>query len=127
MKHSLSLQIGPVAFRIGSAWRAPIDALARLYSGYPEPGDVCDFSVRLEPEKPWRRWLKPSVAIHGDYRYCLNATQHLVAFTEVCLRGLLTRAGLTPLAALHHLDGAFTKGRPLRLRLLARKAVTPQG
>ena len=67
MKHSLSLQIGPVAFRIGSAWRAPIDALARLYLGYPEPGDVCDFSVRLEPEKPWRRWLKPSVAIHGDY------------------------------------------------------------
>ena len=67
MRHSLSLQIGPVAFRIGSAWRAPIDALARLYQGYPEPGDVCDFSVRLEPEKPWRRWLKPSVAIHGDY------------------------------------------------------------
>ena len=67
MKHSLSLQIGPVAFRIGSAWRAPIDALARLYQGYPEPGDICDFSVRLEPEKPWRRWLKPSVAIHGDY------------------------------------------------------------
>jgi len=67
MKHSLSLQIGPVAFRIGSAWRAPLDALAGLYQGYPEPDGVCDFSVRLEPEKPWRRWLKPSVAIHGDY------------------------------------------------------------
>ena len=67
MKHCLSLQIGPVAFRIGSAWRAPLDTLARLYAGYPEPGGVCDFSVRLEPEKPWRRWLKPSVAIHGDY------------------------------------------------------------
>ena len=67
MKHCLSLQIGPVAFRIGSAWRAPLDTLARLYAGYPEPDGVCDFSVRLEPEKPWRRWLKPSVAIHGDY------------------------------------------------------------
>ena len=67
MKHSLALRIGPVAFRIGSAWRAPVEALARLYQGYPEPDDVCDFSVRLEPEKPWRRWLRPSVAIQGDY------------------------------------------------------------
>ena len=67
MKHSLSLQIGPVAFRIGSAWAAPLDQLARLYQGYPEPDGICDFSVRLEPEKPWRRWLKPSVAIQGDY------------------------------------------------------------
>jgi HprK-related kinase A len=61
------LQIGPVSFRIGSAWRAPLDALARLYAGYPEPERICDFTVRLEPERPWRRWLRPSVAIQGDY------------------------------------------------------------
>ncbi|MGZ8281905.1 MAG: HprK-related kinase A [Allosphingosinicella sp.] len=67
MKHSLSLQIGPVSFRIGSAWRQPLDALARLYAGYPEPEAICDFTVRLQPEKPWRRWLRPSVAIQGDY------------------------------------------------------------
>ena len=67
MRHSLALRIGPVGFRIGSAWRAPLDALAQLYEGYPEPEGVCDFSVRLEPEKPWRRWLRPSVAIQGDY------------------------------------------------------------
>jgi HprK-related kinase A len=67
VRHSLSLQIGPVAFRIGSAWREPLDALAGLYSGYPRPEGICDFSVRLEPEKPWRRWLRPSVAIQGDY------------------------------------------------------------
>ena len=68
MRHSLALRIGPVAFRIGSAWKAPLDSLARLYDGYPEPEDgVCDFTVRLEPEKPWRRWIRPSVAIHGDY------------------------------------------------------------
>ena len=67
MRHSLSLQIGPVAFRIGSAWPQPLAALARLYGGYPEPDGVCDFTVRLEPEKPWRRWLRPSVAIQGDY------------------------------------------------------------
>ena len=67
MKHSLSLQIGPVAFRIGSAWSAPLDTLARLYAGYPEPDRICDFTVRLEPESPWRRWFRPSVAIQGDY------------------------------------------------------------
>ena len=68
MRHELALQIGPVAFRIGSAWRAPLDALARLYAGYPAPADgLCDFTVRLEPERPWRRVLRPSVAIRGDY------------------------------------------------------------
>lgn len=68
MRHRLSLQIGPVAFRIGSAWPEPLDALAALYAGYPKPADgICDFTVRLEPEKPWRRWIRPSVAIRGDY------------------------------------------------------------
>lgn len=68
MKHALSVQIGPVGFRVGSAWPAPLEALARLYAAYPAPQDgICDFTVRLEPEKPWRRWLRPSVAIQGDY------------------------------------------------------------
>jgi HprK-related kinase A len=68
MRHEFALQIGPVGFRIGSAWRAPLDALAGLYAGYPEPGDrLCDFTVRLEPERPWRRFIRPSVAIRGDY------------------------------------------------------------
>jgi HprK-related kinase A len=68
MRHEVSLAIGPVSFRIGSAWKGPVEALAGLYADYPAPeDDVCDFTVRLEPEKPWRRWLRPSVAIHGDY------------------------------------------------------------
>lgn len=68
MRHSLAIQIGPVAFRIGSAWKAPLDALSRLYAAYPPPEDgLCDFTVRLEPERPWRRWIRPSVAIQGDY------------------------------------------------------------
>lgn len=68
MRHRLDIQIGPVGFRIGSAWKAPLDALARLYEAYPRPADgLADFTVRLEPEKPWRRWLRPSVAIRGDY------------------------------------------------------------
>ncbi len=67
MKHSLSIRIGPVSFRIGSAWRAPLDHLESLYRGYPEPDSICDFTVRLEPERIWRRWLRPSVAVGGDY------------------------------------------------------------
>jgi HprK-related kinase A len=62
------VRVGPVGFRIGSAWRGPIDALARLYEGYPSPtDDIPDLTVRLAPERPWRRWLRPSVAISGDY------------------------------------------------------------
>ncbi len=68
MRYRLGLRIGPVGFRIGSAWRQPIAALRTLYAGYPAPEDgVADFTVRLEPERPWRRILRPSVAIHGDF------------------------------------------------------------
>ena len=67
MKHETRLQVGPVAFRIGSDWAAPVRALDALYAGYPRPEGVCDFTVRLEAERPWRRWVKPSVAIRGDY------------------------------------------------------------
>ena len=67
MKHVHTLQVGPVAFRIGSEWAEPVEAVKRLYVGYPSPAGVCDFTVRLEAEKPWRRWLRPSVAIRGDY------------------------------------------------------------
>jgi HprK-related kinase A len=68
MKHRLALQIGPVAFRVGSAWPEPLKALAKLYEAYPTPDEgICDFTVRLEPERPWRRWVRPSVAIQGDY------------------------------------------------------------
>lgn len=68
MRHNLTIQIGPVAFRIGSAWKQPLDALGQLYAAYPRPGDgLADFTVRLEPEKPWRRYVRPAVAIRGDY------------------------------------------------------------
>ena len=67
MKHRFDVQVGPVTFRIGSAWRAPVAALEVLYRNYPKSAGVPDFTVRLEPAKPWRRWLRPSVAIAGDY------------------------------------------------------------
>ncbi|MDB5667667.1 MAG: HprK-related kinase [Alphaproteobacteria bacterium] len=66
MRHCLSLTVGPLSFRVGSAWPGPVAALRRLYAGYPN-GEVADFTVRLEPVTPWRRWVRPSVAIEGDY------------------------------------------------------------
>ncbi len=68
MRHSHTVKVGPVGFRIGSDWRAPIDALKTLYAGYPQPDDgVPDLTVRLYAERPWRRFVRPSVAISGDF------------------------------------------------------------
>ncbi|MBC7987952.1 MAG: HprK-related kinase A [Sphingomonadaceae bacterium] len=66
MRHALALQVGPVGLRIGSAWKRPIDELRALYRGYPAPA-IPDFTVRLEPAKPWRRFVKPSIFIGGDF------------------------------------------------------------
>src|SRR3546814_4167510 len=66
MRHEVQLQVGPVGFRVGSDWSAPIEALRALYEGYPAPSGASDFTVRLEAERPWRRWVRPSVAIRGD-------------------------------------------------------------
>jgi HprK-related kinase A len=67
MKYRFDVQVGPVHFRIGSAWRTPITALRALYAGYPTTPAVPHFTVRLEPEKPWRRFVRASVAIRGDH------------------------------------------------------------
>jgi len=66
MRHVFSVRIGPVGFRVGSAWRAPVDQLETLYADYPKP-DVPDFSVRLFPARPWRLVVRPSVTIGGDF------------------------------------------------------------
>ncbi len=66
--HRIMLKIGPAAFRIVSAWRRPLVQLADMYQAYPAPpGESVDFTVRLEPEKPWRRYVRPSVHIGGDF------------------------------------------------------------
>jgi len=68
MKHEARIRVGPIGFRVGSAWPGPVAALNALYDGYPTPrDDIPDFTVRLEPERPWRRWVRPSIAIRGDY------------------------------------------------------------
>ena len=66
--HQIRLAIGPAAFRIASAWREPLDQLAALYADYPVHADEnVDFTVRLEADKPWRRHIRPSVHIGGDF------------------------------------------------------------
>lgn len=55
-----------MGFRVGSDWRAPVEQLGDLYRDYPTP-DVPDFTVRLFAARPWRRLVRPSVTIGGDY------------------------------------------------------------
>ena len=63
---------------------------------------------------------------HGDFKYCVDGRNHLLAYSRRCLTGLLARAGFVTVARLEgaHLD-AVTKGKPLRLRLLARRTQAP--
>lgn len=64
--HEFRVQVGPAAFRIGSSWRQPIEQLRELYAEYPKP-EIPDFTVRLEPYKFLRRYIRPSIALDGDY------------------------------------------------------------
>jgi HprK-related kinase A len=68
MRHVFPVRIGPIGFRIGSDWRAPIAQLESLYVDYPKPRDgVPDFNVRLFAARPWRRFARPAVMIGGDF------------------------------------------------------------
>ena len=68
MKHVFPVRIGPVGFRVGSDWRAPIAQLEALYADYPKPRDgIPDFTVRLFAARPWRRIMRPAVMIGGDF------------------------------------------------------------
>lgn len=67
MKHRFGVRVGPVTFRIGSAWSRPINELRAIYRDYPIDDGVPDFTVRLTPPRPWRRWLRPTIAIEGDF------------------------------------------------------------
>jgi len=66
--YRFEVRIGHAGFRVGSPWRRPIDALRRLYAGYPAPEEgIATLTARIAPPKPWRRWLRPQAAIAGDH------------------------------------------------------------
>jgi HprK-related kinase A len=68
MRHSTTIACGPIIFRIGSDWAAPIAALNALYAAYPKPASLIPhYTVRLEATAWWRRWIAPSIAISGDF------------------------------------------------------------
>ncbi len=68
MRHSIRIAVGPVQFRIGSDWAEPVAALRQLYAGYPQDdARPAEATVRLFAARPWRRWLRPSVHIGGDF------------------------------------------------------------
>jgi 2-polyprenyl-3-methyl-5-hydroxy-6-metoxy-1,4-benzoquinol methylase len=99
-----------IAYHVFEHLPRPLETLTQL-AGAVKPHGYCFVSVpRLD-----------TAGEHGDYKYCLDPKRHIVAYSEACLRGLFVRAGLEPVAAFHHLDAIFTKGRPIRLRMLAQK------
>ena len=82
--HHIDIEVGPARFRVASAWRQAVSTLDQLYGHYPRVGDdLVDFTVRLEPEKPWRKFIRPSVHISGDFwlpdAAPLPLQQHLLA------------------------------------------------
>ncbi len=92
----------------------PLDTLRQLAQAI-RPNGHCFISVpRID-----------TLAVHRQIDYCLHPRHHIVGFTETCLRGLLARAGLEVLATFHDLDERFSKGVPVRMRLLARKTALP--
>jgi SAM-dependent methyltransferase len=86
----------------------PLETLIQFRKAL-RPRGVCIVSVpRLD-----------TVLVHQDRSYCLNGHAHLVAFTEACLRDLFRRAGFAHVEDAHDMDALFTKGRPVRMRLIA--------
>lgn len=68
MRHETRIAVGPRVFRVGSDWRAPITALQAVYADYPKAdGAIPHFTVRLEATRFWRRFIRPQIAILGDY------------------------------------------------------------
>jgi len=71
--HIFEVRIGPLSYRVASAWARPIAALRRLYAGYPDPEEgIATVTARIGPPRPWRRWIRPQVEIAGDH--CLPDT-----------------------------------------------------
>jgi SAM-dependent methyltransferase len=92
--------------------RQPLDVLERLAGALRDGGLLFVSVPRLD-----------TLPMHQDLKYCLDGRKHLMSFSQVCLTGLLARAGLSVVGDLHtrELDDALSEGQPLRLRMVARR------
>jgi hypothetical protein len=59
--------------------------------------------------------------VHGDFHYCINARYHLQAFTEACLRALLSRAGFVDIVRVAEPEGPSVDKAGKQLRIVARR------
>ena len=91
----------------------PLETLQRLAGSLREGGTLFVSTPRLD-----------TLPEHRDLKYCLSGHRHVMSFSEVCLRGLLARAGFAVIARVDapELDEAFTAGKPLRLRVVAERS-----
>jgi SAM-dependent methyltransferase len=93
----------------------PLDILRQLAGALREGGVLLVGVPRLD-----------TLPQHGDFKYCIDGRHHLLSFSHACLRGLLARAGFATTAQLGGTElDALTKGKPLRLRLVATRTLTP--
>lgn len=94
----------------------PLNTLQQLAGSLRDGGILFVSTPRLD-----------TLPLHRDLKYCLSGHRHVVSFSEICLRGLLARAGFDTIARIdaHALDEAFTGGQPLRLRLVATRTARP--
>lgn len=67
-----------------------------------------------------------TLPIHRDIHYCINPEGHIVGYTRDCLATLLDMAGLTAVTRPEPegLDRMLTQGKPMRLRMFARKVAS---
>ena len=71
--HEFRVKVGPAAFRIGSAWRAPIDQLADLYRDYPQP-DFTDFTDSDHLSNQRNLWINIRFKARGQPSNCFTAS-----------------------------------------------------
>ena len=110
MRHSTRLAVGPVQFRIGSDWAGPVAALDRLYADYPrDDRRPADATVRLFAARPWRRWLRPSVHIGGDFVVPDAAGRHHAESLGQRLGDQFLRGQAKATAGFHQGKGEFTR------------------
>jgi SAM-dependent methyltransferase len=89
----------------------PLDVLRQLAAACRPGGHLLVSVPRLD-----------TLPIHRDYKYVLNGTVHVTAYTWPCLQGLLARSGWTPVAPPpERVSKGGGRTTAARLRVIARR------